>query len=100
VTQAIRSEFIVAGIVDAGCSREHALLRAEIISLRLKLRRDEPIPATTSSIDFPSRRSRGASYKLMSMKIRIQSLTTITVTLVTIAVLPNAQAVVQHGGRD
>jgi hypothetical protein len=94
VTQAILPAFIVAGIVDAGFSREHALLRAGITSLRLKLRRDEPIAATTSSVDFPSRRSRGAQYKLMSMKIRIHSLATITVTLVTIAVLPVAQAVV------
>jgi hypothetical protein len=55
VTQAILPAFIVTGIGDAGFSREHALLCARIISFRLKLRRDEPIPATTSSVDLSSR---------------------------------------------
>jgi hypothetical protein len=41
--QAILPVFVVAGIVDAGFFRENALPRAGIISLRLKLRRDEPI---------------------------------------------------------
>jgi hypothetical protein len=36
MAQAILPEFIVAGIAHAGISREHALLGAGIISLRLK----------------------------------------------------------------
>jgi hypothetical protein len=51
VTQVILPAFTVAGIVDAGSSRERALLRAGIISLRLKLRRDEPIQATTKCVN-------------------------------------------------
>jgi len=47
VTQAILPEFTVAGSVDAGFSREHALLRAGIID-----------PGYNSTVNFPSRHSR------------------------------------------
>lgn len=81
MTQAILPAFIVAGTVDAGFSREHALLRP-----------GSPIPATTSSVNVLLD-TRAGGRKLTSMKISIQSLAMVALTVIGFALSPKAQAV-------
>jgi Chaperone of endosialidase len=75
-------------------SREHALLPAGIISVRLKLRRDEPIPARTKHRKFFVSTTVRDFSETFGMKIRSQSFAAITFTLATFALQPIAQGVV------